>query len=373
MDSKVKIAFCIRDNYLSRPGGDVVQLLKTKEHLEKKYDYEISVVTKAELIDQRFSLCHIFNLSSRYETLSFVEKCKKENIKTALSSITWDYRDARAYDWLVRFNIYYPSRRKIEITKYLLVLLAKTLKNRPFDFTEEKKHYLKYALNSVDVILPNSREETVQLAALSGIDHREISEKSKIIFNAVNPCEDVKDDHIVNDLPGNYILEVARIEPGKNQLLLIKALENVKQTPILFIGSQTYNRKYFNKVKAAGLKRGNVYFIDHVDHAILNKYYRQALLHALPSLAETTGLVSLEALANKCKIVVSDSKYCPVATYFGNISTTMDPLDPVSIRESIHAEINKKRDMNEIQNYVLTKYNWDITAEQTHAAYQNLL
>nr|WP_246525584.1 glycosyltransferase [Geomobilimonas luticola] len=177
----------------------------------------------------------------------------------------------------------------------------------------------------------------------------------------------------MNHLPSGYILQVGRIEPGKNQYSTVKALMDDGHLPILFVGNQRVNPAYFRVVEELGRRRGNVYFIDEVPHEHLPLFYRNAALHVLPSLGETTGLVSLEALGYGCRSVVADGRYCPFETYFAGFATPVDPLNYGSIRKGIFAELATERDMSAISRRIRQDFSWDKAAQQTHEAYIRLL
>jgi glycosyltransferase involved in cell wall biosynthesis len=115
---------------------------------------------------------------------------------------------------------------------------------------------------------------------------------------------------------------------------LVKSLFSFPEIPIVFLG-RSIHRKYFEKLKKMSDKRGNVYFVDEVNHSEVSSFYRYAKLHVLPSLRESPGLSSLEALTNGCKVLVSKFPYSPYETYFKGKAMAFDPLDPISIKSSI--------------------------------------
>ena len=52
---KIKIAYCNRPSYDNPLGGDAVQMLKTKEELEKLYNIQIDIITDPSLITKDYS------------------------------------------------------------------------------------------------------------------------------------------------------------------------------------------------------------------------------------------------------------------------------------------------------------------------------
>ena len=57
----MKIAFCNRPKWDSPLGGDGVQMLKTKAHLEELYGLQINIVTNPEMLDRSYDIVHVFN------------------------------------------------------------------------------------------------------------------------------------------------------------------------------------------------------------------------------------------------------------------------------------------------------------------------
>lgn len=375
----MKIAFCIRNNYLQRMGGDTIQLLRTREYLEKSYNIESEIITNEnDLIGRNIDICHIFNVQTLSQTTKFLTIAKGESVKTALSTIFWDFSYTKAYDSMVKFGLYLISPTKI---KYMIKLkqLEANFTNRSSYFSTKHRERIRNILQNVDVLLPNSIEELELLAKIMNIERAILLQKSKIVINATDIEDQDIDDNKIPELIDfsflrrKYILQVARIEPSKNQYSLIKSLIDNEDLPILLIGNQKAHHKYFQEVKKVAEKRANVHFLDHVEYNLLPFFYRNAIVHVLPSLRETPGLVNLEALKLGCKIVISDRRFCPVDTYFSNIATVVDPLDLDSIKNGIFKEIDTKRNMNHIRQSIANKFNWEVAASQTYDAYMSIL
>lgn len=89
---KTKVLFATRHDALSHRGGDTVQMLKTKEFLEKSFPVTIELaLNESDFIKHSDAdLVHVFNIQTIDETLKYVELCQKYNKKFALSTIYWD-------------------------------------------------------------------------------------------------------------------------------------------------------------------------------------------------------------------------------------------------------------------------------------------
>jgi glycosyltransferase involved in cell wall biosynthesis len=372
----MNIAFCTRSDYLSVRGGDTVQLLHTRELLQNSYGANVDVVAGPEKLNAAdYDLCHIFNIQKIEDTKAYLAKCCTAGVKVALSPVLWDFSAVVSYNFMVkRLSAYRLSERRIDFAARLLKLLAGVV-GMPTIYTRGYREYLRQVLSAADLLLPNSLEEAEVLARLSWLDRVQLQGKTCRVVNAVNLPVPAAMAGVAEKyrLPSGYILQVGRIEPGKNQYSTIKALMDETHLPILFVGNQRVNPAYFRATEALGRRRGNVYFIDEIPHEELPLLYRNAAVHVLPSLGETTGLVSLEALGCGCRAVVADVRYCPFESYFKGVTTSVDPVNYQSIRKGIIAELATERDMAAISSRIRHDFSWDVAARQTHEAYERLL
>ena len=142
-----------------------------------------------------------------------------------------------------------------------------------------------------------------------------------------------------------------------------------KEIPLVFIG-RGIEKPYGQWCRKLADKRGNVFFVPQVDHDYLGAFYQKAKVHALPSLRESPGLVSLEAALYDTNIVTSFQ--APTWEYFGMDAFICNPEDLSSIHdvilEAYHSEIHKN-----LKKRIITDFNWMRTAEQTVMAYKKIL
>lgn len=364
----MKVAFCNRPSWDAPLGGDGVQMLKTKEALERRYDIKIDIVTDAKAITSEYDIVHIFNFVTLRETKSFFDRAIELKIPIASSCIFGDY--TYACTSLMSFFIGTNFSGLLPRIFRFGVHAAAFCLNYPKLFTRKFKNMYRYFCENSGVILPNSIEEGNLLQQFVG--RLDIGSKIKVVYNGVDYSNrtDYMQKHLFfakYKLPENYILEVARIEPVKNQINLVYALKDHKDIPIVFVG-KIQDVKYFKKIKKLADRRGNVYFVDAVPHDEIANFYKYARLHVLLSLRESPGLVSLEALANDCPIVVANSKYAPVETYFPSQPYVVDPLDMKDIRNTI-LQAHKERRLVKDD---MKSFTWDTAAKQTYEGYCRL-
>jgi glycosyltransferase involved in cell wall biosynthesis len=123
-------------------------------------------------------------------------------------------------------------------------------------------------------------------------------------------------------LPRDYLLAVGTIEPRKEHLTLMRALQAVPEAPLLvLVGGIGWKCRpilaQIRKQEAAGRVR----YVGRVDDEWLPALYSAARLSVYPSLYEGFGLPVLEAMACGCPVLCSDSSSLPevggnAAAYF---------------------------------------------------------
>lgn len=314
------VNFAIRKDYLTNRGGDTFQLLKTIEYLEKYGDIHCKIVSDPEKIDSNLDILHIFNLQNASFAYAMEQAAQKKKAKVVISPIVWHFGDANYVNKMMRIfhnmNIVRSFRRISTLfEKYSI---------------SHRKEIKKYILQNADIVMPNSFEEGQILKQQYDINFNEV-----IVPNCVDI--ELKETNKQLHLPKDFILEVGRIEPTKNQLSLIEAMMKYPEIPLVFIGKQNKRKKfYIDLLKNLAQKRGNAFFIEELPQEYLAEYYKAAKVHVLPSFRESPGLVTLEALFYGCNIVISDYKFCPVNYYkFDKLGYICNPYSVNSIEKAV--------------------------------------
>jgi glycosyltransferase involved in cell wall biosynthesis len=352
----MKVAFITRSTLYSIPGGDTVQAVQTAGHLAH-LGVDADVLLSNQQIDyESYDLLHFFNLIRPADILYHSRKSKKPFV---VSTILCNYSE---YDKHHRKGIgalfsYLPADG-IEYVKTIgRWLLGKDhLSSIDYTWKGQRKSIMEI-LQSANAILPNSESEYKRV-----IKNYTCKVRHKVVPNGINPALFKADTTIVKD--NNLVLCVARIEGIKNQLNLIKALNNTRFRLIL-IGAPAPNQTaYYDECVAEAA--GNVSFINHIPQNELVKYYGEAKVHILPSWFETTGLSSIEAAAMRCNIVITDKG--DTREYFGNYAQYCDPALPASILQAVEQASEAK--FNEgLRDKILKQYTWQQAASQTLKAY----
>ncbi len=362
----MKVLFQSKTNIFDAPGGDTIQMLKTKEFLEKLgVEVDVSLDFNKDLSD--YDLVHLFNLMDPEELYLHFLNAKKQNKKIVLSTIYGLYTE---YERKARGGFFQ------KIANYLSPFQIGYIKTLVKHYFEKKMHkgvylmffkgyfgLMKEIVDYTSVFLPNSNSEMNRVA----YDFKLKNFNFLSIPNAVDKSVFRKENTINNkfQIYKDCIVCAARIEGRKATLNLVKAVKGTNYKLVL-VGNESQNqKKYVEEVrKEAG---DNVYFLGSIPHNDLKDLYEVSRVHALVSWMETPGLSSLEAAAMGCNIVVT--KKGDTYDYFGDYAFYCEPDDINSIKHAINLAYSTPVDKR-LKEIILNNYVWERTAEETLKGYE---
>jgi glycosyltransferase involved in cell wall biosynthesis len=366
----MKVLFQTRTNLYDAPGGDMIQLLKTKEFLEKMgVEVDISLEFEPDL--SKYDLVHLFNLMEPQDIYLQMINAKKQNKKIALSTIYGLYtefeRKARGGFFQKLANIISPYQ----------IGYIKTLVKQFYEKRFHKGVYkmlftgyyglMKEIVDNTDVFLPNSISEMNRVANEFKLKDYIFVDIPNAIDKAVFSGEESQSQNKFAKYQ-DCILCAARIEGRKATLNLVKALKGTDYKLVL-VGKESQNQKKY--VAQVHQEAGeNVFFLGAIPHDDLRDLYKVAKVHALVSWMETPGLSSLEAAAMGCNIVVT--RKGDTFDYFEDFAFYCEPDDIDSIKKAI--DIAFVEPVNPLlKQKILNDYIWEKTASETFNAYQKIL
>ena len=341
------IYFYVYPSAFQNPGGGEVQLIKTKEYLEKRglqihlYDPWKDKLKKGDLL-------HVFG-SVKY-CYGLMRTAKEIGAKVLLSTISW-------FDWRSAFHTYPdPRQRTLNVIRHL----AKTC----FSWVPSMR---KSMMKESDLLLPNSEAEAEQLVRYFGMPR----EKIAVIPNGVDPAFQLADPQLFIERYGfkDFFLCVGRIEPRKNQLALIRAHRGMEK-PLVIIG-EAVSRYQDYEVQCRKEAAENVNFIGYLpmDSSLLRSAYAACNSFVLPSWFETPGLAALEAGLAGAKIVITEGG--STREYFQAMASYVDPGRISDIRKKM-GEASIAHRNGRLQNHIRENYLWEKVAEKVADCYSRL-
>ena len=357
----MRVAFIARSTLYNVPGGDTVQILQTAKHLEE-YGVNADIRLTNEKIDYKlYSLLHFTNITRPSDILFHIGQTKKpfvispflidyseydKHYRKGLSGILLRQFSANTNEYAKTFGRWLNGKDVLQSKSYLWKGHRKSIRE---------------ILKKAAMILPNSEIENKKLEEAFEIHKKYLVVPSGVDSSIFSPDKEMRKDD-------KMVLCAARVEGIKNQLNLIRALNNTAYT-LLLIGSPAPNqRSYYNECRKIAAR--NILFHERVSQQELLHYYKKAKVHALPSWFETCGLSSLEAAAMGCNIAITEKGY--TREYFGDDAFYCNPGDPQSIFNQIQKAANSDC-QTALQQKILNDYTWHRVARLTSEAYKKII
>jgi len=356
----MRVAFITRSTLYTVQGGDTFQVAQTARHLGK-LGIAVDILLTDQVIDyEQYDLLHFFNIIRPADILCHIQPGKPFVVSTLLVDYSgYDKHHRKGLSgWLFRLL----SPGAIEYCKTIArYFLGK-------DKLMTKSYLWKGQQSSVQEIIDNAS----LLFSNSSLESRQLAERYEVKADCISIPNGLDAELFSYDerqqKDERLVLCVARIEGIKNQLNLIKALNNTRYR-LLIIGDHAPGHiDYYRECRR--IAGGNVEFIRHIPQHDLVQYYQKAKVHILPSWFETCGLSSLEAGAMGCNIVITDKGY--TREYYGDYAFYCDPDDPASIFMAVD---NAARSIfrSGLRNRILTNYTWGRAAAGIARGYDKIL
>jgi len=352
----MRVAFIVRPNLYKIAGGDTVQVDQTAKQLTG-LGVEVDILlANDEIPYEKYDLLHFFHIT---RPVAILYHSKLAKMPFVISTIYCSYGDYHKHNKKGVNNLFerLPEDSKDYIRNVARWILGRErLQIKSYLWEGQRKSIIK-VLKAADYVLPNSQSELQRLR-----DDYSCQAKDVIVTNGINPEKFPFNPSIQKD--NDLVICVGRIERRKNQLNVIKALNNTKYKLVLIGAPSPYQNDYYLQCREAAAE--NVTFLDRVPHDEMLKYYQLAKVHVLASWFETTGLSSLEAAVMGCNIVITDKG--DTLDYFGDDAFYCDPGNPDSIKQAVDKAIEAS--FNEaLLEKILTAHTWKKAAEQTLESY----
>ena len=345
----MKIAFFVYPSAFQNKGGGEILLEKRDEFLSKIPDVKIKRFDMWKDKVEDFDILHVFG--SVKDCLNLMHVARSRKVKVVLEAIFWsDFRRA----------IFEHGT----LSKKIEMIVRQSMKYIWPAFPSSRRKMFQVS----DMIVPNSESEAVQISRFFSIPR----EKMFVVPNGVDKefAFVTKDDFVRTYSLENFILYVGRIEPRKNQLNLIKAMEGVNKNLVLIGDPVSGYEKYYEECKKnAG---DNINFLGGMEHGdpLLKSAYAACEVFVLPGWFETPGLAALEAGIAGSKLVVTAGG--STKDYFGEHVLYIDPSNISDINAKIKESLNKEK-TKELSEYIKNLFIWEKVAEEMVRGYKKVL
>ena len=174
------------------------------------------------------------------------------------------------------------------------------------------KNKVKYACASAQKIIAISRQTKEDIIRFFNVDPNKI----EVVYQSVSPVyfelktsENLRSKY---DLSEKFILSVGTLEPRKNQLSILKALQSEKiNIQIVFIGKPTsYIKKLHDFINTNNLSN-QIKFLNNIPENDLAGLFQLASCSVYISHFEGFGLPVIESMASDCPVITSNVSCLP--------------------------------------------------------------
>jgi len=382
----MNILFQSKSDLYNPRGGDTIQMEKLSEEIKKLgHNVDINLTINPDL--ERYDLVNIFNINHIVEFYPQFKNAKKQNKKVVISAIYHSMRDIKTWEKLNSYGF----RKLLNSLGITNQYVRDYLKNI-YKIIFEKKY---------DKILPLINQMIIGTKK----QQKEVIENCDMVFvQTLREVEDIKTEldisdfrfgHVVNGVDTSYadlsaeeiknkykldkyILEVGRIEPRKNQLMVIDAYEKLaaegklgNDIKLVFAGDKNaHHQSYFLKFTARITNNSNIIYLGFMPYSDIQHLMTGAMVHVYPSWFETTGLLNIEALWAGTKVVTSGARTKEYVKDYGHYC---NPSDLNSIADAIIKSLNSDIDFCEVKRYIKDNFTWEIAAKQCVRYYEEIL
>lgn len=346
-------------------GGGETQLLETLLALREQ-GVVADVSVSLRLPEESYDLIHAFSLYHADKLERLERTCKPLVVSTI-------FRDNTAFYPVTVGAAVFRQQQPSQVEEALRAwkegrLHVQGLDPQSLDEPEELRRVKERVVRRAQILLPNCQWELSALRRYFRLGYK----PAQVVPNAVRPerfIQATPDAFVQQFGLRDFVLCAARIEPFKNQLMLIWALRGTG-IPLVLAGKVSEPEYGALCRQWAG---ENVHFVGELPPELLASAYAAARVHAMPSWAETPGLTSIEAALAGCAIVVGNQG--AEREYFGDFAYYCNPADVDSVREAV-LKAWEDRDMarrEAFREYILKRYTWVETARITAQAYEQVL
>lgn len=236
------------------------------------------------------------------------------------------------------------------------------------DKTLEQMKLLAEKANMIIAISQSTKDDIIQILKIP-------DKKIEVIYLGNSIVSDKTSRGHKHDLPDKYLLFIGRRGLYKNFEFFISSIAGLltgTDLMLICIGGNfsNYENKLLKKLKI----KKNVLHCSPKNDDELSQYYAKAKALCFPSKYEGFGLPILEAFANNCPVIASNTSSLPEIA--GDAAVYFNPTDNNSILNAVKkvlVDTDLRKYLAEKGRQNLEKFSWDKTAGKTKNLYLKVL
>jgi len=372
----MKVLLWTRTDCFKAKGGDMVQVENTYLEL-KKLGVDVTVSDKNNIDIKKFDIVHLFQLDWTPETYLHAKRAHKLGKKIIVSPIHHSVEEVKKFDDEYAFGL----RR---VSKYLFVdqFQRDTFKNIYRSILDHNK--VLPTLYSVILGLKKMNQKVIEWSDLvltqTKLEAKDLEKTYETKFAWEIVPNGVSELFLKRDQNSNlfdfedYIICVGRIEPRKNNLAIIAAVQKLrkelnKDIKLVFVGSKSKRHSEYVSLFDEEVKNSSwVIYKNYLSYSSMPSIYKYAKVCVSASWFETTGLTLLEALFMNTNAVSSSKR---AEEILGDFCSYCSPDDVNSITKALKNEYLKNRP--KLPSDFKKEYTWENTAKKTLELYNKVL
>ena len=361
-------------------GGDKVQIENTAREL-RALGADVEIKTDEDFIPQNYDIIHLFQLDWTPETYLYAQKAHDAGKPIILSPIHHSIKEVKRFD-----DEYVFDFRRLSKILFSNQFHRDTFKNVYRSLTDPKK--IKPTFISIARGFQKMQKEVLEMSekvlVQTDLETKDLEETFGVKINTVKVPNGVSRNFIEQDAGdekrnplnlSDYIICVGRIEPRKNQLNVIAAVEKLRsetgedlQLVLIGVSGGLKHFEFGKMFNQKVIENKWIHHIEKVPYEEMPAYYRNAKVGVSASWFETTGLTSLEALFCGANAVAAGDR---AKEYLKDYASYCDPGSVDSIAEAIKAQLKAPRPQIEVE--MRKEYTWEKAAAKTLEVYQEVL
>jgi glycosyltransferase involved in cell wall biosynthesis/Flp pilus assembly protein TadD len=353
----IRVLMQNRPNTFAQRGGDTILVERLSQGLAVR-GYEVRVDVEGSQNPADYDVVHLFNFATPKLTRAFAERVYAAGRPFVITSLYEDIPSFHNQSHAVAHSLihYVLGGQQRDWWRTHRVDIATVARADRFQADWIAQHAAAILVNGAGEAQAIRRDfPFVKMLKTVTVGHETGAAGDASLFEKTFGVRD-------------FVLCVGRLESRKNQLMLLKALEDSEITVVLAAGGFSYQPEYDSAIRNFR-RRGKTLILDRLTPEMLSAAYAACRIHALPSWYELPGLVTLEA-ASYGKNVVATRTGTSV-DYLGDIAFYCDPADEASIRSAVLTAYEAPPRAGLVQR--ARSFTWERAIDETIAAYEAVL
>ena len=356
-----------------KTGGDILSIIDKIPYL-KKLGVDIEIDIEGDKSAKNFDIVHLQqSLFNTYEIFNHFKDAELYNKPVVLKPLYNSIKDTKMYMRYGQnkkigqlYNILNNHNAYIKIRGVFYSLIYKKFKNII------KKILSNYSKMQIEILnksylIPDSHLEMKTINKKFNINIINYS----VVCNSLNinnELDEVSSSLFFNKYKiENFVLCAGRIEPLKNQVNLLKALQGSNIRVVTCGSIFPYHKNYNKTFKQLINNNSNFIWTGYLDRRMLISALKNAHVVAIPSWTEVSPALGIEGGYFDCNIVTTDKGYGK--EYFKDNAWYLDPNKVESIRSAVLNAYNSPKGCRSFKERIVSDYSLEKTSNDLVNAY----